>query len=46
MSRHIVRATYDEFKSSTNIIPQGNLTSDGGIFFTVHTTVIRQTCST
>ena len=41
----IVRATHDELKSLTKIIPQGNLTSDSGISFTVHTTVIMQTCS-
>jgi len=40
----IVRATYYKFQSSTKIISQGNLISDGEIFFTVHTTVMQQTC--
>lgn len=41
-----VTTTYDEFQNCTKIISQGNLTSDGDIFFTVHTTVTQQTCST
>jgi len=42
----MIRVTYDEFQSSTKIISQGYLISDGEIFFTIHTTVIQQTCST
>jgi len=35
MNTHFtVRTTYDELQSSTKIISQGKLTSDGGIFFT------------
>jgi hypothetical protein len=38
ISKHFtVRTTYNELQSSTKVISQGNLTSDGDIFFTVHT---------
>jgi hypothetical protein len=42
----MIKVTYVEFQSSTKIISQGYLISHGEISFTVHTTVIQQTCST
>jgi len=40
-----VGTIYDKFQNSTIIRSQANLTSEGAIFFTVHTKVTQRTCS-